>query len=144
MLRASGPQCVPVRCVRRGARHTGGVSQPPEKPRRSRHLLDPEDLRGSHLRSQSSDAQLTQVQRWVMSVLAATTIFHLAVGLAIAALAVDGTRAGAEVGLVVIACLFGIIAVATAFAIHGRSLLSPWLALGVLPPLVVLLVARLT
>jgi predicted anti-sigma-YlaC factor YlaD len=101
-------------------------------PRRQRHLLDPEDLRRSHARTQSSHASLTNVQRWVMSVLAVTTILHLAVGLVVAAVYVDrGTSA--RVGLSVIAAAFGVIAVATGLVIHRRSALSPWLLLGLLP-----------
>lgn len=104
-------------------------------PRRQRHLLDPDDLRRSHARTQSSHASLTSVQRWVMSVLAVTTILHMAVGLVVAAVYVDrGTFA--QVGLDVIAAAFGVIAVATGLAIHRRPVLSPWLLLGLLPGVV--------
>jgi hypothetical protein len=110
------------------------VTEPPA--RRPRHLLDPDDLRRSHRSTQSSHQSLTSVQRWVMSVLAVTTILHLAVGLAVAAAYVDAGRRDAQVGLSVIAGLFGMIAVATGRLIHHKSPLSPWLALGLVPGVV--------
>jgi hypothetical protein len=103
---------------------------------RPRHLLDPNDLRGSHARSQGSAQSLTNVQRWVMSVLAVTTIVHFSAGLAIAAVVVDDARLDAKIGLNVLAALSGVMAVVVGRAIHGRSLLSPWLALGVVPGVV--------
>lgn len=79
---------------------------------------------------------LTQVQRWVMSVLAITTIFHLSAGLVVAAFYVDATRADARIGLMVIAGLFGVLAVFTGLALHGRPAVSWWLLLGWVPTLV--------
>jgi hypothetical protein len=79
---------------------------------------------------------LTQVQRWVMSVLAVTTIFHMSAGLVVAAFYVDAARTDARVGLMVIAGLFGVLAVAAGLGIHGRSPLSWWLLLGWVPTLV--------
>ena len=79
---------------------------------------------------------LSNVQRWVMSVLVVTTILHFSVGLAVAAVVVDGARADARVGLNVLAALTGVMAVAAARAIHRRPLVSPWLALGVVPGVV--------
>ncbi len=104
--------------------------------RRPRHLLDPDDLRRSHQRSQGSTESLTHVQRWVMSVLAVTTILHLAGGTALVAVFADEGRLDARIGLNVIAGLLGVIAVATGLLIHGRSPLSGWLLLGLLPGLV--------
>jgi hypothetical protein len=98
-----------------------------------RHLLDPQDIRGSHLKSQGSVQSLSNVQRWVMSVLVVTTILHFSAGLAVAAVVVDGARADAKVGLNVLAALTGVLAVAAARAIHRRAVLSPWLALGLVP-----------
>jgi hypothetical protein len=81
--------------------------------------------------------ELTRVQQWVMSVLAVTTILHLSAGLVLAAVFLPEERGvGSQVGLNVIAAAFGIAAVATGLAIHRRRVLSPWLALGVLPGLV--------
>ena len=104
--------------------------------RRARHLLDPNDLHRSHRSRQSSPESLTNVQRWVMSVLAATTILHLAVGLVLAAVYMDESRFGARIGLTVIAGFIGLSAVATGRLIHAKSPITPWLLLGLLPALV--------
>ena len=77
---------------------------------------------------------LTQVQQWVMSALAVTTILHLAAGLAVAAVFADARDA--QVGLNVIAGAVGVLAVAAGFLIHRRSPVTPWLLLGVLPGLI--------
>ena len=77
---------------------------------------------------------LSQVQKWVMSTLAVSTILHLAAGLVLAATYVD--TLDAKIGLLVIAGAFGVIAVAVGLMIHQRRPLTPWLALGVLPALV--------
>ncbi len=76
---------------------------------------------------------LARVQRWVMSVLAVTTIVHLVVGLVVAAVMLDDSPDSSRIGLNVIAGIFGAGAVVAARAIPGRSLLSPWLLLGVVP-----------
>ncbi len=103
--------------------------------RRPRHLLDPNDVRRSHQSSQSSLESLTSVQRWVMSVLAVTTIAHLAIGLVFAALVADA-KPDAVIGLNVIAMVIGILAVAAGLLIHRRSPFSPWLLLGLIPGVV--------
>jgi uncharacterized membrane protein len=101
--------------------------------RRPRHLLDPDNLRASHLASQSSTHELTRVQQWVMSALVVTTVLHLAAGLSLAAIfTVDG-RLDAEIGLNVIAGVIGMLGVAAGFAIHRRSPLTWWVLLGLLP-----------
>ncbi len=79
---------------------------------------------------------LTSVQRWVMSVLAVTTIGHLAVGIVVGAAYVGDERAGADVGLLVIAGVLGVLGVAAGFLIHERSPFTPWLLVGTLPALV--------
>jgi hypothetical protein len=84
----------------------------------------------------AAQRSLTHVQRWVMSVLAVTTILHLSVGLAIAAYVVPDSQRSGQVGLNVIAAAFGVIAVASGLAIHARPILSPWLLLGLVPGLV--------
>ena len=55
-----------------------------------------------------------------MSALVVTTIFHLVMGLIIAAIFLDDPRPGAQVGLCLIAGAFGVIAIAVAFLIHGK------------------------
>jgi hypothetical protein len=104
--------------------------------RRPRHLLDPQDLRGSHQRTQGTSESLTSVQRWVISVLAVTTILHLAGGVALVAVFMDADRLDGRIGLNVIAALIGVLAVAVGLLIHGKRPLSWWLLLGLLPGLV--------
>jgi hypothetical protein len=109
------------------------VTQEPT-PRRAKHLMDPNAPRK---RSSPEDiARLERVQRTVMSVLVGTTIFHLSVGLVIAALVIDDHEPVARIGLCVLGGAFGVCAVAAAFAIHGRTIASAWLAVGFLPTVV--------
>jgi hypothetical protein len=107
------------------------VTEP--QPRRARHLMDPNAPRRTAEQQEQEQKSLTRVQRWVMSVLAVTTLFHLQVGLIIAALYLDDPRPGAEVGLCVIAGAFGLMSVALAFLIHGRKPYTPWLVVGLVP-----------
>jgi hypothetical protein len=107
------------------------VTEP--QPRRARHLMDPNAPRRTAEQHESEQKSLTRVQRWVMSVLAVTTLFHLQVGLIVAALYLEDPRPGAEVGLCLIAGAFGMIAVALAFLIHGRKPYTPWLLAGLVP-----------
>jgi hypothetical protein len=109
-------------------------STPPQ--RRPRHLIDPADLGKPRPNRAAEKARLERVQRWVQSTLAVTTVAHLSAGLVVAAVFMDGDRAGARYGLVVIAGLLGVGAVATALALHKRAVLSPWLLLGFVPTVV--------
>lgn len=104
------------------------------QPRRAKHLLDPNNPRRDFdpVRLRQEKAKLQRVQRWVGSTLAVTTILHMAAGLVIAAIVVPDDRLDARIGLNVIAGAFGVMAVASALVIHGRSLKSWWLALGAL------------
>ena len=79
---------------------------------------------------------LGRVQKWVLSTLAVTTIAHLAVGFVLAAVFVDESRLDSQIGLLVIAGAFGVIAILSALLIHQRRLVSPWLVLGLLPTVV--------
>jgi hypothetical protein len=106
------------------------------EPRRPRHLLDPNDIRGSHVRSVGTAQQLSNVQRWVMSILVVTTILHFSGGLGVAAMFVDQERLDARIGLNVLAAVTGVVAVAAGRAIHRKQVLSPWLVLGLVPGLV--------
>lgn len=97
------------------------------------HLLDLDAPRRV-VEDPEKDAQdLARVQRWVMSVLAVTTILHLSVGLLVAAVMLDDAPMTSKVGLSVIAGVFGAMAVATGRGLHGKPILSPWLLLGVVP-----------
>lgn len=99
-------------------------------PRRARHLMDPNNLPAA---KRSSSMSLDRVQKWVMSVLAATTIVHLSAGLVLAAIFIHTEKLGPRIGLNVLAGAFGVIAVAAARGIHQKKLFSPWLLLGIVP-----------
>lgn len=104
----------------------------PSPARRRRHLLDPNAPRP--LRDPRAEHEsLTQVQRWVMSTLAVTTILHMSGGLIVAAMFLPEPTVGAQIGLNVIAGAFGVIAVVAALALHKRRIVSWWLVLGLLP-----------
>lgn len=85
---------------------------------------------------QVNDHRLTNVQRWVMSVLAVTTILHLSAGLVLGAFFLDDDDRVAQIGLCVIGGLFGVVAAAVGRLIHQKPLGSWWLALGFLPGVV--------
>ena len=91
-------------------------------PNAPRKPADPEDL-----------ARLQRVQRRVLAALTITTVLHLAVGFIIAADHVDADRLDAQLALIAIGTAFGIGGIAATLAILRRSMLSWWLALGVLP-----------
>lgn len=100
------------------------------QPRRQRHLMVPGQ---APVRRPSSGMSLSQVQRWVMSTLAVTTVLHFAAGLVLAAMYVDQDRVDARIGLNVIAAVFGILGVVLARLIHQAKPLTWWLLLGPLP-----------
>ncbi len=113
----------------------------PVKPvKRPRHLMDPD-----HLVRPVNDRSLTNVQRWVMSVLTVFTIAHLAIGIALAAQFVEADALAPRIGLNVIAMIFGILGLAAGFAIHGHKPLAwpyaGWLVLGTIPGVVGLVLA---
>jgi 4-hydroxybenzoate polyprenyltransferase len=76
-------------------------------------------------------SSLTAVQRWVMSSLTAITILHLSAGIVVAAY--FSSRRSAQIGLLAIGTVFGVLAFVGALLIHRRSPLSPWLLLGLVP-----------
>ena len=107
----------------------------PPAPRRARHLMDPNAPRPvRNVRAEKES--LTRVQQWVMSTLAVTTGLHMAAGLILAAMFLDERGTVSQVGLNVIAGIFGVLSIAAALAIHKRAWLSPWLALGAVPTVV--------
>ena len=75
--------------------------------------------------------EIERVQKWVMTALMMTTATIFAVGLSL--LAGQAERAGAKPGLLGIAAVVGIVAVAAARVIHEKSVVTPLLLLGVLP-----------
>lgn len=105
--------------------------QPVKPVKRPRHLMDPDNP----VRPVNNKA-LTNVQRWVLSVLAVFTIAHLSVGMVLAAVITEHNATAARIGLNVIAGVFGLIAIAVGFAIHRKSPLTPWLVIGLIPMIV--------
>ncbi len=89
--------------------------------------MDPDNLQ----RPSASDMSLTKVQQWVLSVLAVTTILHLAAGLVVAAVFAPDSRPDAQIGLNILAGVTAVGAVAAGRGIHDRNPLSWWLLLGV-------------
>ena len=81
---------------------------------------------------QQGGMSLTSVQRWVLSVLAVTTILHLSAGLVVAAMFSPDSRPDAQIGLNILATLTAVGAVAAGRGIHGKTPLSWWLLLGLL------------
>jgi hypothetical protein len=102
------------------------------------HLLDLHAPRRVVADPEKDARDLARVQRWVMSVLAVTTILHLVVGLVVAAVMLDDAPDSSRIGLAVISGIFGAMAVATGRAIHGKRILSPWLLLGIVPTAIAL------
>lgn len=105
-------------------------------PPRRRGLLDPNDLRGSHLRSQGSPQDLDTVRRWVLSILLVSTILHLAAGIALIPVLRDDIALAGHLVLLTISACVGVIAVGVGLVIHRRSPVSGWLLLGLLPAVV--------
>ena len=73
-----------------------------------------------------------QVQKWVLSVLATTTILHLSGGFFVAAWSVGDDRA-ARIGITVVAVATWAMGIAVGLGIHGKRILSGWLLLGWAP-----------
>ena len=74
-----------------------------------------------------------QVQKWVMSVLAVSTVLHMSGALVIFAISIDAAHQTSRVGLLVIAGIFGILAIMLGRLIHQASVLTPWVVLGLIP-----------
>jgi hypothetical protein len=79
--------------------------------------------------------EVERVQRWVASALVLTVATLFATGMAILSGTVD--RAGARPGLLIISGVVGLMAMAGTRAINVKSILTPWLLLGLLPAVVV-------
>lgn len=107
-----------------------------EPPRRPRHLIDPATLGRPRPNLAAEKANLERVQRWVLSLLAVTTMLHLSGGFVLAALAVNPDRTVSRFVLVALAGVVGVASVMAGSAIHRRPLLSPWLVFGSIPALI--------
>lgn len=111
-----------------------------------KHLIDPATLQAGARPRQRPEQRaedlerLTRVKQWVTSALVVTTMFHLSVGLIIAAIAIDADRTDARIGLNVIAGILWLAGIAGARAIHGKNPISWWLGLGVVLTAIGLLV----
>lgn len=106
-----------------------------------KHLIDPATLQPGAVARRQRPAErerdlekLTRVKQWVTSALVLTTMFHLSVGLMIAAYYMNEDRADARVGLNVIAGVLWIAGIAGARAIHQKNPVSLWLAAGLVLP----------
>ena len=75
--------------------------------------------------------EVERVQRWIASALIMTVAFLLAGGLAL--LSSTSPQAGARPGLLVIAGVTGLFAMVGVRLVNGKPILTPWLALGLLP-----------
>ena len=92
-----------------------------------------------------NDHRLTQVQRWVISVLAVTTILHLAVGLDVAAYFLDEQAVGLPRRTVRDrGRLRRRRGGASGRLIHQKPIASWWLTLGLIPGLVGLVLVLFT
>ena len=108
----------------------------PQAKKRPRHLMDPANPRREVKSQATGSMHLEPVQKWVLSILAATTIVHLAGGLGDRGDVHQQLRTDAQIGLNILAGAFGVIAVAVFRAIHQFKLLSPWLLIGLVPTVV--------
>ena len=99
------------------------MADPGPPTRTRRHLMDPNAPRP--VRDHASEAKsLSRVQRWVMSALAVTTIFHLVMGLILAPCSSTTAPRRAQ-WLCAIAGAFGVIAIAVAFTWSTAGSRSP-------------------
>jgi hypothetical protein len=76
--------------------------------------------------------EIERVQKWVMTALLLTVAAIFAGGLCVLAGTVED-RGGAKPGLLVIAAMVGLFSMVGARIIHGKSVASVWLVLGLLP-----------
>ena len=91
---------------------SSGQARPPAV---RKHLMVP----GQPRPAQRDSMSVTAVQRWVMSSLTAITILHLSAGLVVAAYFSD--RTDSQIGLLVIAAAFGLIAFEAALLSTGTG-----------------------
>lgn len=116
--------------------------QDPRLPKRRSHLIDfdaPRPVRDPKAVAEE-ERKLTHVKQWVGSTLAVTTLLHLVVGFIFAAMTVPERTN--QIGLCVIAGVFGAMSVAAGLAIHQRNVFSPWLLLGAIPTIVGIWITR--
>lgn len=79
--------------------------------------------------------EVERVQRWISSALVMTVAALLASGLAI--LSSVSQQAGARPGLLIMSAATGLVAMVGVRLINAKRIITPWLAIGLLPALVV-------
>ena len=85
-------------------------------------------------RPRRTELTTEQVQRWVVSLLVfAITSFPIGGLIAVSHVVLGQDRRGAAICLMGMAAVIGIISVSVMRIIHGRSLATPLLILGILP-----------
>ncbi len=78
--------------------------------------------------------EIVRVQRWVASALTLTTAFVWAGGMVLGALVtIDQDRSGAQIGILVMAAIVGVVAIVGVRIINQLSWLTPWLLAGLVP-----------
>lgn len=82
------------------------------------------------------DMSLTSVQQWVLSVLAATTIMHMQIGVIIGAATLHTDERAGRIVLMIVSAGFGLLAMGAALLIHKKSPLHPLLLIGLIPTLI--------
>jgi hypothetical protein len=75
--------------------------------------------------------QVERVQKWVMSALVLTTATIFATGISL--LSARSEQAGAKPGLLSMAVVVELVALAAVRVINQKPVLTPWLALSLLP-----------
>jgi hypothetical protein len=84
--------------------------------------------------------QVERVQRWVMSALLVTVCFIFASGLAL--LSATSAQANARPALLSMSLVVGLVGIVGVRLVNAKSLVTPWLLLGVLPAVLGWLVTR--
>jgi hypothetical protein len=84
--------------------------------------------------------EVERVQRWVMSALLVTVCFILASGLAL--LSATSVQANARPALLSMSLVVGLVGIVGVRLVNAKSLVTPWLLLGVLPAVLGWLVTR--
>lgn len=78
--------------------------------------------------------EIIRVQRWVASALTLTVAFVWAGGMVLGALyTVDQSRQGAQIGILVMAAIIGVLAIVGVRLINQLRWLTPWLIVGLVP-----------
>jgi len=84
--------------------------------------------------------EVERVQRWVMSALLITVCFVFASGMAL--LSATSVQAGARPALLSMSMVVGVVGILGVRLVHAKSLVTPWLLLGMLPSMLGWLVTR--